>query len=74
MSKFSVELTKLQKAAQASKMELKPKRNLEKGNKKGFAVTQSIQYYWHGPLIAWSGVLLVSVLQSCPNISWMLSV
>ena len=48
MSKFSVELTKLQKAAQASKMELKTKRNLEKGNKKGFAVTQSIQYYTHG--------------------------
>ena len=73
MSKFSVELTKLQTAAQASKMELKPKRNREKGNEKGFAVTQSIQYYSHGPLRAWSGVLLVSVLQNCPNISWMLS-
>ena len=69
MSKFSVELTKLQKAAQPSKMDLKPKRNREKGNEKGFAVTQSIQYYSHGPLSAWSGVLLVSVLQNCPNIS-----
>ena len=74
MSKFSVELTKLQKAAQPSKMELKPKRNREKGNEKGFAVTQSIQYYSHGPLSAWSGVLLVSVLHNCSNISWRLSV
>ena len=62
-----------QKAAQASKIELKSKRSREKGNKKGFAVTQPIQYYSHRPLIAWSGVLLVSVLQSCPN-SWMLNV
>ena len=56
-----------QKAAQASKIELKPKRSREKGNEKGFAVIQSIQYYSHRPLIAWSGVLLVSVLQSGPN-------
>ena len=49
------------------------KKNRGKANEKGFAVTQSIQYYSHGPLIAWSGVLLVSVLQSSPNISWMLN-
>ena len=60
MSKFSVELTKLQKAAQASKMELKPKRNREKGNKKGFAVTPfspfSITHtvpWSHGPECCW---------------------
>ena len=68
MSKFSVELTKLQKAAHTSKIEVKPKRSREKGNEEGFAVIRSTQYT-HGRLIAWSGVLLVSVLQSCPDIS-----